>query len=148
MIGQVFLDTNVALYVIDARDSPKQERARIWLRHLIEGRNLIVSPQVLNELYWIGRQRFPQVPADDLRRFVSDFIPRCTAPLDATVTQEAFVIEQRYRLSWWDCLIVASALAARCRVLLTEDMQHGLKIDTLTILSPFLATPAQAVTEL
>jgi predicted nucleic acid-binding protein len=148
MTGQVFLDTNVALYVIDARDPAKQERARTWVRYLIAERNLIVSPQVLNELYWIGRQKFPQAPADELRRFVADFIPRCTAPLDATVTQEAFVIGQRYRLSWWDCLIVASARAAQCRLLLTEDMQHGLKIDTLTILSPFLTSPAQAATEL
>jgi predicted nucleic acid-binding protein len=148
MTALVFLDTKIALYLIDERDLNKRRRAHEWIEWLLEQKNLVVSPQVLNELYWIGRQRFPQVPADDLRRFVSDFIPRCTAPLDATVTQEAFVIEQRYRLSWWDCLIVASALAARCRVLLTEDMQHGLKIDTLTILSPFLATPAQAVTEL
>lgn len=148
MIGRVFLDTNVALYVMDARDPAKQVRARTWLVHLIEQRNLVVSPQVLNELFWIGRQKFPQVPADDLRRFVSDFFPSCTAPLDAAVTQEAFVIEQRYRLSWWDCLIAASARAARCRLLLTEDMQHGLKIDALTIVSPFLTTPAQAVTEL
>jgi predicted nucleic acid-binding protein len=148
MTALVFLDTKIALYLIDERDLNKRRRAHEWIEWLLEQKNLVVSPQVLNELYWIGRQKFPQVPADELQRFVADFIPRCTAPLDATVTQEAFVIEQRYRLSWWDCLIVASALAAQCRVLLTEDMQHGLKIDTLTILSPFLTTPAQAVTEL
>jgi predicted nucleic acid-binding protein len=80
-----------------------------------------------------------------LQRFVSDFVPNCTAAMDARITQEAFSIEQRYDLSWWDCLIVSSALAARCHLLLTEDMQHGMTIETLTILSPFRSSPAQAI---
>ncbi len=148
MTGRVFLDTNVALYVMDRRDPSKNQRAREWLDQLIEMQNLTVSPQVLNEMYWIGRQKFPHVPPAELQRFVGDFIPNCLAPLDASVTREAFTIEQRYRLSWWDCLIVASALAVDCRLLLTEDMQHGLKIDGLTVLSPFVSTPAQALSEL
>lgn len=148
MTALVFLDTKLALYSIDKRDLEKKRCAQEWIKWLLSQKNLVVSPQVLNEMYWIGRTRYPDMPAGDLQRFVRDFIPWCSAPLDANVTQEAFAIEQRYRMSWWDCLIVASALAARCRLLLTEDMQHGLKIDALTILSPFLTTPAQAATEL
>ncbi|MFO1101052.1 MAG: PIN domain-containing protein [Xanthobacteraceae bacterium] len=145
MTDLVFLDSNVVLYLMDNREPTKNQQAREWLSRLIEARILIVSPQVLNEVYWIGRQKFPQVPLDELKRFVGDFMPNCRAPLDAAITREAFRIEEQYGLSWWDCLIVASALAARCHLLLTEDMQHGMRIDTLTILSPFRSTPSQAL---
>jgi predicted nucleic acid-binding protein len=145
MTDRVFLDSNVVLYVMDSREPAKNRRAREWLGRLIEAQILIVSPQVLNEVYWIGRQKFPQIPIGELKRFVGDFMPSCRAPLDAAIMREAFRIEDQYGLSWWDCLIVASALAARCHLLLTEDMQHGMRIDTLTILSPFRSTPSQAL---
>ncbi|MEZ5891173.1 MAG: PIN domain-containing protein [Xanthobacteraceae bacterium] len=147
MTDLVFLDSNVALYVMDRREPIKHQQAREWVARLIETQTLIVSPQVLNEVYWIGRQKFPQVPREELKRFVGDFLPSCLAPLDAMITWEALRVEEQFGLSWWDCLIVASALAARCHLLLTEDMQHGMRIDTLTILSPFRSTPSQALSK-
>jgi predicted nucleic acid-binding protein len=43
----------------------------------------------------------------------------------------------RWRFGFYDSLIVASALAAGCDMLLTEDLQHGQVIETLTISNPF-----------
>lgn len=63
MTDLVFLDSNVVLYLMDNREPTKNQQAREWLSRLIEARILIVSPQVLNEVYWIGRQKFPQVPS-------------------------------------------------------------------------------------
>ncbi|MFY9623892.1 MAG: PIN domain-containing protein [Rhodoplanes sp.] len=147
MNALVFLDTRIALYLLDQRDLVKTQRVQEWVGRLIDLRSLIVSPQVLNEVYWIGRKKFPNVPIEELKRFVRDFMPNCRAPLNATITRAAFKIEEQYGLSWWDCLIVASALAARCHLLLTEDMQHGMRIDTLTVLSPFRTTPSQALSQ-
>ena len=56
MTDLVFLDSNVALYVMDRREPDKNQQAREWVARLIEAQTLIVSPQVLNEVYWIGRQ--------------------------------------------------------------------------------------------
>jgi predicted nucleic acid-binding protein len=39
----------------------------------------------------------------------------------------------------YDSLIVAAALAAGCTRLLSEDLQHGQRIDTLVIHNPFAA---------
>ncbi|MDP3217965.1 MAG: hypothetical protein Q8S73_27920, partial [Deltaproteobacteria bacterium] len=53
----------------------------------------------------------------------------------------AFEIRERYRFSWWDSLIVASALETECEQLYTEDLQHGQIIeDRLRIVNPFLET--------
>jgi len=46
-------------------------------------------------------------------------------------------IAGRYRLSWYDCLIVAAALQSQCSVLYSEDLQNGQEIDNLRIDNPF-----------
>jgi predicted nucleic acid-binding protein len=50
---------------------------------------------------------------------------------------EALRIAGKYRLSWYDCLIVAAALQGECSVLYSEDLQHGQKIEGLRIDNPF-----------
>ena len=58
-------------------------------------------------------------------------------PLDFKVYQDAFRIRGKYNISFWDSLIVASALENKCTVLYSEDMQHNLLIDNkLKVVSP------------
>ena len=64
-------------------------------------------------------------------------------PYDDELIFRAFVIEDRYRFSWWDSLIIAAAKKGGCRYLLTEDMQHRQNIDGLTIIDPFQSEPAE-----
>jgi predicted nucleic acid-binding protein len=52
---------------------------------------------------------------------------------------EALRLTATYRLSWYDSLIVAAALEADCRVLVSEDFQHGQKIGNLSIENPFVS---------
>ena len=54
---------------------------------------------------------------------------------------EAWALEDRYRLAFFDCLLLASALAAGCGVFLSEDMNGGQMIETLSIVNPFTTTP-------
>ena len=56
--------------------------------------------------------------------------------------QQASILRDKYRLSYWDSLILATAMAANCSVVYSEDMQHGLKIGNLSIINPF--TPSVA----
>ena len=49
----------------------------------------------------------------------------------------ALSTQNRYRLSYWDSAIVAAARLQRCGVLYSEDMQHGMVIDGVTITNPF-----------
>ena len=55
----------------------------------------------------------------------------------ATVSRSA-EIRKKYRISYWDSLIIASALQNNCTILYTEDMQHTQIIeDSFTIINPF-----------
>ena len=52
---------------------------------------------------------------------------------------EALQFQSRYRLSWYDSLIVAAAIQAQCQILMTEDLQHGQKFADLRVENPFLS---------
>jgi predicted nucleic acid-binding protein len=75
------------------------------------------------------------------RRYIEALSPFCTAPLGFEATKRAWRIQDASGFSWWDCLLLASASLADCKVFLSEDMQHGRSIETLTILSPFKIDP-------
>lgn len=51
-------------------------------------------------------------------------------------------MQDRYALSWWDALIVAAAELAGCPYLLTEDLQAGQELSSLTVVDPFATSPA------
>ena len=49
----------------------------------------------------------------------------------------ALELVYRYQMSWYDSLIVATAVEARCEILYSEDMQHGMQIGNLVVVNPF-----------
>lgn len=132
----VFLDTNVWLYaLITGQDARKAEKAR----HLIEHQtNIVVSTQVINEICvnLIKREQF--IPAQT-RDLINDFYSRYTViEIGQAILVAATVLRERYTFSYWDSLIVASALVSGASTLYSEDMHDGLVIhEQLTIASPF-----------
>jgi predicted nucleic acid-binding protein len=46
-------------------------------------------------------------------------------------------LREKYFLSFWDSILVASALAAKCSMLISEDMQDGQKINEVMIKNIF-----------
>jgi predicted nucleic acid-binding protein len=68
-------------------------------------------------------------------RSLQDF---STVQIDVPLIFDAIDLSKRFQLSFWDALITQAALVAGCTRLLTEDLQHGLRIGNLTIENPFL----------
>jgi predicted nucleic acid-binding protein len=62
--------------------------------------------------------------------------------IDETILEKGWTYQDRYRLSFWDALIVAAAKSASCRYLLTEDLQAEQMLDGIKIVDPFACTPA------
>jgi predicted nucleic acid-binding protein len=62
-------------------------------------------------------------------------------PLRADFLSHAWTLQDRHRIGFWDSLLVASALEAGCTLFLSEDMNGGQKIETLTIINPFTTAP-------
>jgi predicted nucleic acid-binding protein len=123
MTGRVFVDTNILICALDPADPSKRQVSADLLRQTITNRSLALSPQSLNEAYRVLTQRRRIMPAAAAREYLSTLAPWAIAPLDAKTTERAFAVEDETGYSWWDSLMLASALQADCRIFVTEDLQ-------------------------
>ena len=99
---------------------------------------LVVSAQVLNEFYVNATQKLtPGMNREDARTVCRSLSAVSCEPVRNETIAAAWDVHDRFALSWWDSLIVASALLAGCTRLKTEDLQNGLVIDGMRILDPF-----------
>jgi predicted nucleic acid-binding protein len=126
-----FADTNVVLYLLD--DGPKADRAEAIL-----GQRPRISVQVLNETL-VNCRRKAGLDWEEANAFLAGIEALC--PVEDLTRQTHAVgraLAQRYGLSVYDAMIVASALLAGCTTLWSEDMQDGLLVEgQLRIVNPF-----------
>jgi predicted nucleic acid-binding protein len=141
MTALVFVDTNVFLYALDRTDPKKQRAARAWREVLWRGRCGRTSFQVLQEFYANVAQKWPD-GRNDARAEIRDLLSWRPAIVDAPILEQGWKIQDRFRLSFWDALILAAAKALACRYLLTEDLQAKQNLDGITVVNPFLTDPA------
>jgi predicted nucleic acid-binding protein len=140
MTGRCFVDANVFIYTRDPRDPRKQSIATNWIAHLWRERLGRTSAQVLSEYYAVATRKLAQRLAPDLAwDYVRELLSWHPLPIDATLLIHAREVEQRYRISWWDGMIVAAAQLQDCSTLLTEDLQDGMMFGSVTVRSPFSA---------
>jgi predicted nucleic acid-binding protein len=134
---RTFLDTNVLVYSDDPRDPLKHQKAIDLIKHHLSQRTGAVSTQVLQE-YFVNATGKLKLDADLAKRRVEVFAKfQVTEPTVADVLL-AIDLHRLHGLSFWDSLILQSAKQFGCRVLLSEDMQHGQVIDGMRIVNPFL----------
>ena len=142
MKDKVFIDTNLWIY-LHATDSIKEKNQRVVKLIDVYYDDIIISTQVLGEVFnvLIKKGLKEKVQAKDIILNLSEHF-EVVGVLVKTV-MKAIDISIRYKFSYWDSLIVASALESGCSILFTEDMQHGQVIeDVLTIKNPFNETHA------
>ena len=142
MTDRVFVDTNVLVYSRDASEPPKQKLAMEWMARLWRERTGRLSFQVLNEFYVTATKKLqPGMDAESAREDVRFLLAWRPISVDARVVEGAWLIQDNYKLSWWDALIVSAAQVGGCRYLLTEDLQENQNMGNLEVINPFHTTP-------
>jgi len=139
MSGRFFLDTNIFVYSFDSSSPKKAAQAKKLIRSAIETGGGIVSYQVVQEFFDVALRRFarPMTGADAEQYLSTTFRPLLSVHSSLTLYGEALRIGARFRLPWYDSLIVASAIEGQCEVLYSEDFQDGQPIGSVTISNPF-----------
>ena len=138
MSAEVFVDTNVFVYARDTADPAKQRTASEWLAWLWETGHGRISHQILQEYYvTVTRKLSPGLSPAEAREDVRDLLAWDPPAVSADLFDQAWSLEDRFGFSWWDSLVVASALAQACDILISEDLQDGQRIDGLFIVNPF-----------
>ncbi|MGD8700268.1 MAG: PIN domain-containing protein [Gemmatimonadales bacterium] len=137
MSARSFFDTNVLVYTDDHDAPAKQARALQLFEEARLGGWGVLSTQVLQE-YFAASTRKLGVPAAVARRKVEIFARLDLAILDLSDIIAAIDLHRLHGFGFWDGLIVQAARRAGCSILLTEDFQHGARIDGIEIRNPFL----------
>lgn len=132
-----FVDTNVLLYAISG--GPEEAPKRRIARAVLEDSDLVVSVQVLQELYaQATRPTRPEAMRhDEAVRFIVTLLHFPVQPITLDVFQRALEYRERFRLSYWDSAILAAAKVSGCDTVLTEDLNSGQDYDGLRTANPF-----------
>ncbi len=140
MNARFFLDTNIFVYSLEGSASSKARRATQLIREAIATRTGIVSYQVVQEFFNVALRRFtpPMTWAEAEQYLATVFRPLLAVHSSHAFYAEALHLQHRYRLPWYDCLIVAAAVEAQCGILYTEDMHSGQTFGALRVENPFL----------
>ena len=148
MTAAVFVDTNILVYLRDERSSTKQRLSNEWLTALWRDQSGRTSFQVLSEYYvTVTRKLRPQMDPAAAWADVHELMAWKPQEINAALLHEARGIETRYKLSWWDSLIVGAARLQDCKWLLTEDLQDGAVVGGVVIRNPFLRTLSESLAE-
>lgn len=134
MNDKIFLDTNVLIYLYSKTELEKRNK----IIKLLENKTLVISTQVLNELSNVLIKKFNFSVADILNVFEELSVLCFISIVRIGTIKKALTLNNQYKYSYYDSLIIASALDKYCNVLYSEDMHHSQKIEnSLTILNPF-----------
>ena len=134
----VFVDTTILVYAHgDNPADQKTARAKQCVETLWNGKTPpVVSVQVLQEFYvTLVRRGIPQKTARDT---VLDYATWHVVDNDVSVFTAAFTEQQRWKLSFWDALILSAARKARAQTLLSEDLNPGQDYDGPRAINPLL----------
>ena len=132
MPAKVFIDTNIVIYALGQTSTKTALAAPLFTEHPT------ISTQVLSETANVALRKLA-LPIAETRKLITTLESLCRVEvIKPACIHRAIDIVERYGFSWFDSLIVATALEAGCDTLYTEDLQHGQVIEgKLTVINPF-----------
>jgi predicted nucleic acid-binding protein len=135
-----FLDTNIFVYTFDLKAKAKAKRAEDLIHAALASGRGMISYQVTQEFVSVARNRFPQpLTWPQARAYLETPLrPLMTIHSSPALFDRALTLSYADQISWFDALIVAAAIQGECKILYTEDMQHGRRFGDLVVQNPFL----------
>ena len=136
MSGKEFVDTNILVYAFDRTAGGKWETAADLLSRLWLERSGCVSLQVLQEFYVTTTKKLGMPPGEALAQ-VERFAKWTVHHPGVDDVLLAIQLHRVKKVSYWDAMILRSAMAVGCKVLWSEDLKHGQQWDGLEVRNPF-----------
>lgn len=137
MSDKCFIDTNILVYAHDRAAGPKHQRAQRLIEHLWDSGQGVLSTQVLQELSVnLRRKASRPLPMEEVRQLLHDYSTWeiVTNTFDSIL--QALEIEVRYRISFWDALIVQAAESSGASTLYSEDLAAGQHYGAIRVVNP------------
>jgi predicted nucleic acid-binding protein len=126
-------------YPFDTNEPKKQKIAHKLISEALNGSG-IISHQVIQEFVSVASTKFKKpFTLPQLCMYMEEVLFslwRVSPSRESYIT--ACEVQERYKLSWWDALIVASAIEAQADCIYTEDLQHGQSFGSVLVVNPFI----------
>jgi predicted nucleic acid-binding protein len=137
MRDRCFVDTNILVYAHDRSTGEKHRRAKELLEQLWDSGRGVLSTQILQELCInLRRKAGNPLPVEELRRLIREYSTWDVAINTPESVLKALDIEMRYRISFWDALILQAAEDAGASILYSEDLAAGQRYGTVQVVNP------------
>lgn len=137
MSDKYFVDTNILVYAHDFSAGVKHRRAQLLMEQLWESGHGVLSTQVLQELCVSLRRKISHpLPIDELRLLIQDYSSWEVVTNTSESIIRALEIENRYRTSFWDALILVAAESCGASTLYSEDLAIGQRYGQVQIVNP------------
>ncbi|HLB87068.1 MAG TPA: PIN domain-containing protein [Terriglobales bacterium] len=137
MSDKYFLDTNILVYAHDRSAGAKHKRARAVVEQLWHSGQGVLSTQVLQELCVnLRRKATRPLPIEETRRLIQDYLSWEVVVNSPGSVVQALDLEARYRISFWDALILHAAEMAGATVLYSEDLAAGQSYGSIRVINP------------
>jgi len=129
-----FLDSNICIYALDHKDLRKQLIALGLFKQCPA-----ISSQVCIEVYLVLNKKLKYTPFECDKNLVAIMEMSDFKNITESIILSSINLRIKYKFSFLDSIIIATALESNCEILYSEDMHHGLVVENkLTIINPFL----------
>lgn len=141
MSGRTFVDSNVLVYAHDVSAGEKHRVAKELVRRLWRERRGVLSTQILQEVY-VNLRKKPERPLSRSAalELIEDYLRWEVVVNTPKSVIEAIRLEGRYKISFWDALVVHAAQASSAETLCTEDLNAGQTYGSVRVVNPFAST--------
>ena len=136
-MSRIFLDTNILVYVYDLRYPQKQAKAHELVRSIIRRQTGVISTQVLQE--------FASVALTKLHHSVESIIHELilfesleVVQVNPKLIRQGVELIERYKIHFWDAILLAAAQEARCDQLFSEDFPDGAAYGNVRVVNPLV----------
>jgi predicted nucleic acid-binding protein len=137
MRDKCFVDTNILVYAHDRSAGIKHLRAKRLLERLWESGQGVLSTQVLQELCFnLRRKAGNPLPVDEVRILIREYSTWEIVTNTPESVLMALDVEMRYRVSFWDALILQAAAFSGASILYSEDLAAGQHYGSIQVVNP------------
>ena len=137
---KVALDTNVLAYAEGVNGADKRTVALGVVRRLPQDA-AIIPVQVLGELFNVLVRKAGKTRAEARDALLGWRDAFAVVQTSVEVMQAAADLATDHRLGIWDATILSASSQAKCRLLLSEDLQDGFTWGGVTVINPFAGEP-------
>ena len=139
MGARFFVDTNIFVYSFDSRAKKKQRTAKDVVTEALSQNAGIISFQVIQEFLNVATRKFKQpLTVRDSKLYLNRVLfPLCEIFPNESLYATALDVTSETQYTFYDSLILAAAVAGKCKTLYSEDLCHQRTVRGVTIINPF-----------